>query len=251
MRIGLEQLVHGLAGLVSQRLLWYIQRVHGKRLPSGRQPYPSSGPFPWLRVLEALDRDGLVSWPVGSFCGSPHIPANRPGQAGLQGLCCAGGLHFFVKGAAISAWRVGLASSTALTSSGHGGATVWCGWSLGRLRGRWPAWPIKHTWPTEKRKSPIASCSTISPNEVRPVCSPTGFSGSQSLLRQEARIKDTSIPHPSVDDDADENLITNFVLFYNEDEVKNPHAYRESYTKLVKWVDDSIDIYKVTAGRSR
>ncbi|KAJ3341733.1 hypothetical protein HDU91_000636 [Kappamyces sp. JEL0680] len=76
-----------------------------------------------------------------------------------------------------------------------------------------------------------------------------GFSGSQSLLRQEARIKDTSIPHPSVDDDADENLITNFVLFYNEDEVKNPHAYRESYTKLVKWVDDSIDIYKLELAR--
>ena len=43
----------------------------------------------------------------------------------------------------------------------------------------------------------------------------------------------------------EQNRITNFVLFYNEDEVNNPKAYDNSYSKLLKWVDDSIDIYKV------
>jgi transcription initiation factor TFIID subunit 5 len=59
------------------------------------------------------------------------------------------------------------------------------------------------------------------------------------MLRQEAKIKDF------VPQEVDDSSIANFVLFYNEDEANNPKAYDHSYSRLVKWVDDSIDIYKV------
>jgi hypothetical protein len=60
------------------------------------------------------------------------------------------------------------------------------------------------------------------------------------LLRKEANVKE-GITLEQTDD----NSIANFVLFYNEDEANNPKAYDQSYSRLVKWVDDSIDIYKV------
>jgi transcription initiation factor TFIID subunit 5 len=59
------------------------------------------------------------------------------------------------------------------------------------------------------------------------------------MLRQEAKLREFATQE--VDDDS----IANFVLFYNEDEANNPKAYDQSYSRLVKWVDDSIDIYKV------
>ena len=66
-----------------------------------------------------------------------------------------------------------------------------------------------------------------------------GFKGAENLLRQEAKLKNANLPH------LEQDSITNFVLFYNEDEVNNPKAYDISYSRLVKWVEDSIDIYKV------
>ena len=66
-----------------------------------------------------------------------------------------------------------------------------------------------------------------------------GFRGTEGMLRQEAKLKDLS------PQDVDPDSIANFVLFYNEDEANNPKAYDHSYGRLVKWVDDSIDIYKL------
>jgi transcription initiation factor TFIID subunit 5 len=59
-------------------------------------------------------------------------------------------------------------------------------------------------------------------------------------LRQEAGIDEEPLGHAY-----DDSSIANFVLFYNEDEINNPQAYDHSYSKLLKWVDESIDIYKV------
>jgi transcription initiation factor TFIID subunit 5 len=59
------------------------------------------------------------------------------------------------------------------------------------------------------------------------------------MLRQEAKLREFATQ------EVDDNSIANFVLFYNEDEANNPKAYDQSYSRLVKWVDDSIDIYKV------
>ena len=67
-----------------------------------------------------------------------------------------------------------------------------------------------------------------------------GFKNSVNSLRQEAKLNKTSQLKQQT-----QNSITNFLLFYNEDEVNNPNAYDASYSKLIKWVDDSIDIYKV------
>ncbi|KAJ3324149.1 Transcription initiation factor TFIID subunit 5 [Boothiomyces sp. JEL0866] len=69
-----------------------------------------------------------------------------------------------------------------------------------------------------------------------------GFKSAEHSFRQEARLKDA--PEP-VDDDS----IANFVLFYNEEEANNPKAYEQSYARLVKWVDDSIDTYKLELKR--
>ena len=65
-----------------------------------------------------------------------------------------------------------------------------------------------------------------------------GFRDTEELLRQEAGIDDDQ--EINVEDES----IANFVLFYNEDEVNNPKAYDLSYSRLVKWADESIDIYK-------
>ena len=98
----------------------------------------------------------------------------------------------------------------------------------------------------------------------------SGFKNTETLLKQEAKIKDNfglggsgggsskqkqaalaaqaqAQQETSLFNIHDENSIANFVLFYNEDEVNNPKAYDHSYSKLCKWVDDSIDIYKVFA----
>jgi hypothetical protein len=94
----------------------------------------------------------------------------------------------------------------------------------------------------------------------------SGFKNTETLLKQEAKIKDnfgivasggasskqkqaTAVAQAQQETSLfnihDENSIANFVLFYNEDEVNNPKAYDHSYSNLCKWVDDSIDIYKV------
>lgn len=76
-------------------------------------------------------------------------------------------------------------------------------------------------------------------------------------MKQDAKIKDSTAKSSSGGGDKissfadvqDMNSITNFVLFYNDDEVNNPKAYEHSYSKLSKWVDDSIDIYKLELRR--
>ncbi|KAJ3032289.1 Transcription initiation factor TFIID subunit 5 [Rhizophlyctis rosea] len=45
-----------------------------------------------------------------------------------------------------------------------------------------------------------------------------------------------STPTPSIPD---------FLLVYNENEANNPNAYEQSYNRLRKWVDNSIDVYKI------
>lgn len=86
-----------------------------------------------------------------------------------------------------------------------------------------------------------------------------GYRSAESALKQDAKIKDPSIKAlaggasgtdlSAFADVPDMNSITNFVLFYNDDEVNNPKAYEHSYSKLSKWVDDSIDIYKLELRR--
>ncbi|KAJ3001004.1 Transcription initiation factor TFIID subunit 5 [Globomyces sp. JEL0801] len=70
-----------------------------------------------------------------------------------------------------------------------------------------------------------------------------GFKSSENIFKQESRLKDNIL------DQLDENSISNYVLFYNEDEANNPKSYDTSYQKLLKWVDDSIDIYKLELRR--
>lgn len=41
-----------------------------------------------------------------------------------------------------------------------------------------------------------------------------------------------------------EASLPNWILFYNEDEANHPDVYETSYTKLRRWVDNSIDRYK-------
>ena len=60
-------------------------------------------------------------------------------------------------------------------------------------------------------------------------------------MRQEA--KRTTLT--DLQEKQDEASIANFILFYNEAEANNPKAYEQSYARLRKWIDDSIDAYKV------
>lgn len=71
-----------------------------------------------------------------------------------------------------------------------------------------------------------------------------GFKQAEQAFRQEARITARTAV-----DLVDETSITNYVLFYNEDEANNPLAYEQSYVQLRKWIDDSIDIYKLELSR--
>ncbi|KAJ3053007.1 Transcription initiation factor TFIID subunit 5 [Rhizophlyctis rosea] len=44
---------------------------------------------------------------------------------------------------------------------------------------------------------------------------------------------------------ASDNAVADFLQIYNENETSNPNAYDQSYARLRKWVDNSIDVYKV------
>ncbi|KAI9353330.1 WD40-repeat-containing domain protein [Zopfochytrium polystomum] len=72
-----------------------------------------------------------------------------------------------------------------------------------------------------------------------------GFVSAESALRQEAKIK----PLESLQDEARmqaaEASIPEFILFYNESEMNNPSAYKQSYGRLRKWVEDSLEKYRM------
>jgi transcription initiation factor TFIID subunit 5 len=48
-----------------------------------------------------------------------------------------------------------------------------------------------------------------------------------------------------------EASIPEFILFYNETEANNPSAYEHSYGRLRKWIEESMDKYKVANRQGR
>ncbi|KAI9092431.1 WD40-repeat-containing domain protein [Phlyctochytrium arcticum] len=71
-----------------------------------------------------------------------------------------------------------------------------------------------------------------------------GYRNAESLFRKEANVASTDSPVlPDVI--KGEASIPEFILFYNEAEASNPNAYERSYERLRKWIDDSIEKYKM------
>ncbi|KAI8588881.1 WD40-repeat-containing domain protein [Geranomyces variabilis] len=75
-----------------------------------------------------------------------------------------------------------------------------------------------------------------------------GYRQSEATFRKEAVV---STAAPSAADWASrgEASVPDFILFYNEHEASNPNAYQRSYERLRKWVEDSIDKFKLELRR--
>ncbi|KAH9262257.1 hypothetical protein BASA82_000706 [Batrachochytrium salamandrivorans] len=91
--------------------------------------------------------------------------------------------------------------------------------------------------------SGMASHTQVCDRLVANYLNQRGFRQAEASLRSEARLK--TFQDLPVDIKADEVSIPNFIMFYNEAEANNPLAYEQSYTRLRKWIDDSIDVYKL------
>ncbi|KAJ3189482.1 hypothetical protein HDU85_003113 [Gaertneriomyces sp. JEL0708] len=70
-----------------------------------------------------------------------------------------------------------------------------------------------------------------------------GFKQAENAFKAEAKLLSL--------DDVDQALIQrgeasvpDYILYYNENEANQPDAYKQSYSRLRKWIDDSIDKYK-------
>ncbi len=69
----------------------------------------------------------------------------------------------------------------------------------------------------------------------------SGFKQTETLLRQEAKIK-----QPQTQDELPPlESIPEFLFFHNPKESQDPLAYEKSYASLRQWTLDSIDFYKV------
>ncbi|KAK6096089.1 hypothetical protein BDEG_21845 [Batrachochytrium dendrobatidis JEL423] len=91
--------------------------------------------------------------------------------------------------------------------------------------------------------SGITAHTQVSDRLVAHYLNQRGFRQAEASLRSEAKIK--GVQDLPTDVKVDEVSIPNFILFYNEAEANNPLAYEQSYTRLRKWIDDSIDVYKL------
>ncbi|KAI8917088.1 WD40-repeat-containing domain protein [Powellomyces hirtus] len=67
-----------------------------------------------------------------------------------------------------------------------------------------------------------------------------GYRQSEATFKKEA-----VVTPPTTWNGRGEASIPDFILFYNESEASNPNAYQRSYERLRKWVEDSIDKYKM------
>lgn len=69
-----------------------------------------------------------------------------------------------------------------------------------------------------------------------------GFEQSEAAFRKEAKLVSDNLLEVGT---SKENSVSDYILFYNESEASNPNAYERSYERLRRWVEDSIDKYKV------
>ncbi|KAJ1553851.1 hypothetical protein HK405_006727, partial [Cladochytrium tenue] len=92
----------------------------------------------------------------------------------------------------------------------------------------------------------MTSTSAPTPQLLRPTSTAeASYKSAETALRQEANLKslgalaDEARAYPA------EMSIPDFILFYNETELNDPSAYRHSYGRLRKWVEDSLEKYRM------
>jgi len=73
-----------------------------------------------------------------------------------------------------------------------------------------------------------------------------GYRNAEETLKREAKTKSLKdLQEELAHGTGKEQSLPDFILFYNETEANNPDAYEQSYSKLKKWMEDSLDLYKV------
>ncbi|KAJ3193010.1 Transcription initiation factor TFIID subunit 5 [Irineochytrium annulatum] len=72
-----------------------------------------------------------------------------------------------------------------------------------------------------------------------------GFKQSEQAFRSEAGLPLDSLSDEAKKPESDEASVPDFILHYNEVELKNPAAYEQSYGRLRIWIEDSLDKYKL------
>ncbi|TPX63538.1 hypothetical protein SpCBS45565_g06517 [Spizellomyces sp. 'palustris'] len=72
-----------------------------------------------------------------------------------------------------------------------------------------------------------------------------GYRHTEAFFRKEANLPLSEGSLDSGLHQRHEASVPDYILFYNEAEASNPNAYERGYSRLRKWVDDSIDKYKV------
>ncbi|KAJ3295779.1 Transcription initiation factor TFIID subunit 5 [Borealophlyctis nickersoniae] len=71
------------------------------------------------------------------------------------------------------------------------------------------------------------------------------FRQTEAQFRSEAQLKSSEALLEEAARQRPEASVPDFILFYNETEANNPNAYEQSYARLRKWIEDSIDKYKI------
>lgn len=103
---------------------------------------------------------------------------------------------------------------------------------------RWTKWHRLHQQDNHRKQ--INSSLLIWDPEVFTLSDSQGFKQTETLLRQEAKIKQQTLDElPPLES------IPEFLFFHNPKESQDPLAYEKSYASLRQWTLDSIDFYKV------
>ncbi|KAJ3206042.1 Transcription initiation factor TFIID subunit 5 [Dinochytrium kinnereticum] len=76
-----------------------------------------------------------------------------------------------------------------------------------------------------------------------------GFKAAESALRAESKVRSLESLVKDAEGFNEEVSVPDFILFYNESEAKNPSAYDQSYGRLRRWIEDSLDMYKIEMRR--
>ncbi|KAJ3108089.1 hypothetical protein HDU97_002324 [Phlyctochytrium planicorne] len=76
-----------------------------------------------------------------------------------------------------------------------------------------------------------------------------GFNATEATLRNEAKTRSLASLREEADSFKEEVSVPEFILTYNESEANNPSAYDQSYGRLRRWIEDSLDMYKLEMRR--
>jgi transcription initiation factor TFIID subunit 5 len=71
-----------------------------------------------------------------------------------------------------------------------------------------------------------------------------GYKNAEAVFKQESRVSTIEDLEQEITQELDAS-VSNFILFHQQEELNNPAVYEQSYGKLKRWIEDSLDLYKV------